>query len=861
MDVDHRGFLHRRVWPSHELTFHDRVQIIIASPFFAAVIAAIVHHYFGIPNVPFFIAAIVGVAGKAYFMRVRRDGIYDRDAEIELANELFPRLLYIVVTLLLPRLKYLSSLVLFLLRVRPEELRPSKEFVGITIAVFTFLYWDGTSGFRCIKILGNGLDSVRKAVGNVPTVLARVSEASVSAAGWLLQTKVVEMVRDNHITRHLRSTLFKPLPPYRYSPLEPGMIRLLTVERRLPFMDVRTSLLHVKLANKPIYEAISYTWGTSTTSKDIIIDGHSFITSVSTYNAIHGRSSLWRRRVLWIDALCINQQDPIEKGHQVSLMTEIYQNASLVVVWLASDSRLIFGMAYLAIALLHELGHAPRHVDLYRRYERHTLSINWRALLELFNNPWFTRVWIVQEVAVATEVTFIYGGFSFTWEAISAGIEVFNDSEMSGLIQITESGKSAMRNINHFREIAKIRQFYKLNIIMRQSLASSRRFSPMLNAFATSDQRDQMRTATEWMERGLKRLSLAMLLTGCASFDSTRRRDKVFAFTGLAVDEPHPAFVPNYIDEVTVEEIYTKVARYFLESNDPFSVIGHAGIGSPRNLNDLPSWASDWTTEPQGAPFTKPGYFDEFNESRFSASRKEDAQIAFGLARNDLFVRGFLVDDITSLGPVLETKFEDKNFIIDAAGNIFDPVEWDTTSSFYHTSLQLGLTHARKYGDKESIHEAFWRTLIGDQTTTTRPAPATLHRDYLNWVSMIKENDQILKEYRAGERDRLPVHEGYWIRKQDVATWGTALGGCISGRRIAITKDGYLAVVPPCSEVGDKVAIVLGARTPWLLRQINEIEAGEERPAYKFVGECYVHGMMSGEMMDEGFEVSQLLIT
>jgi hypothetical protein len=63
-------------------------------------------------------------------------------------------------------------------------------------------------------------------------------------------------------------------------------------------------------------------------------------------------------------------------------------------------------------------------------------------------------------------------------------------------------------------------------------------------------------------------------------------------------------------------------------------------------------------------------------------------------------------------------------------------------------------------------------------------------------------------------------------------------------RRVAVTKKGYLAIVPPRSEAGDVVGIVLGAETPFVFRASE----GKERE-YALVGECYVHGIMDGEVL------------
>lgn len=878
MEIDHRGFPHRTVRPTFKLSLKDHIWITIKSELFIAAIAAIIYHLAGIPNISVFVIIIGTYIGWACVLWIRRDGVFDRQAEIDLAKAIIPKLLYIAVLLALRMMGYGFRMIEFILRVLPEDLIPSKTWSAIFIGPIVLLYFSGISNFSYLSILRAIMISILKTAGRLNNTLRVAFESFAFAGGWMLRTKVIGATLNfSTNARRLLSKFAKPLSPYEYTALEDGQIRLLRVERWIPFMGVRATLLHEELKAKPIYEAISYTWGKSKEEKELLINGHSFLTPGATYDTLYGRSSLWRQRLLWIDAICINQRDWVEKEKQVLLMTKIYKNASIVVVWLAHPSK--FGMltAYIAIALLHELGSLPNYVNLYRRYETKMMTFTWIAFFELFNNHWFTRVWIVQEVAAAKEVLFIYGGLSFTWKAVSSGLEAFRDPEMSGLIRCTDSGRISMQNICHFHSIVLTRQSFQRNLNLKEVHLDMELVEMVHSSRAAIAEKRLQMTRTEekeiiqyrlLMTRITKeeetiqnRLSLPTLLAQFSSFDATRRRDKIFAFTGLAVDSANPAFAPNYADTVTVEEIYTNVARYILEGKDPLSVIAYAGIGSDRHL-DLPSWAPDWTSTPRGASFTYPEDVDEDGKSQFSASKKKPAQVTFGPGTDDLKLEGFLVDEIASLGPVLISKYDDADCIIDAVGNMVSLAEFQATANWHLETVNLAMSGARMYDNKASTHQAFWRTLIGDRTLTTRQAPPTLYQDYLKWVASIQENAKIAKEFENGQRDQLPSEEGYWRRIQDIATWGWALGGCISERRFALTKAGYMAVVPSKSEIGDMVSIVLGAKAPLLLAELNEplAEGETDRQAYMLVGECYVHGMMSGEMMDKEFESRQLLI-
>ena len=87
------------------------------------------------------------------------------------------------------------------------------------------------------------------------------------------------------------------------------------------------------------YEAISYVWGNPDDTVDIICNGRSVSITINLRDALRQFRDEKTARRLWADALCINQEDMQEKGHQVQRMGEIYRNARTVLVWLGRDSE------------------------------------------------------------------------------------------------------------------------------------------------------------------------------------------------------------------------------------------------------------------------------------------------------------------------------------------------------------------------------------------------------------------------------------------------------------------------------------------------------------------------------------------
>jgi hypothetical protein len=158
-----------------------------------------------------------------------------------------------------------------------------------------------------------------------------------------------------------------------------------------------------------------------------------------------------------------------------------------------------------------------------------------------------------------------------------------------------------------------------------------------------------------------------------------------------------------------------------------------------------------------------------------------------------------------------------------------------------------------------SLTEAFWRTLICDRTPEgARPAEPAFFKYY----QALERSLEMLHEFGGPEMNPLKPNPSVSAEEQErlssaVLSYMTdgsrflgASGPHARERMIAITKEGYMGMVPPYSKVGDVVFIISGAQVPFLLRReaANESSCGN----WQLVGESYFHGMMDGEMMAEG---------
>ncbi|KAE8454218.1 hypothetical protein EG329_005143 [Mollisiaceae sp. DMI_Dod_QoI] len=161
------------------------------------------------------------------------------------------------------------------------------------------------------------------------------------------------------------------------------------------------------------YNALSYTWGSRVKVAQMIVNGSQMNITSNLLAALRHLRFEDEDRILWMNAICINQDDDRERTHQVRQMSSIYKEAEQVVIWLGEGTE-----------------ESDSLMDSMRRVQEHSVKVNgdWRGLWRLWmlprpeqiatwrkgmesmlDHPWFRRVWIVQEVANA-RVAIIFCG-------------------------------------------------------------------------------------------------------------------------------------------------------------------------------------------------------------------------------------------------------------------------------------------------------------------------------------------------------------------------------------------------------------------------------------------------------------------
>ena len=641
---------------------------------------------------------------------------------------------------------------------------------------------------------------------------------------------------------------------WHYKPLGPGrQIRLLRLHRWVPFAGVRGSIIHVDLDANPVpeYQAISYHWGTSREKEPVSVDGAVFEVSQATHDALAGCSFPWRSQLVWIDYLCINQGDYQEKGSQVALMKDIYRAAARVVVCLGETPLAAFVHGLFNELMLETSQPYFEKSTLFSKYEHEGLSTRWLALVEFLNNPWFARVWIVQEVAMASEIRLRFAGWTYDWDAlVDALMPLLEAPDMAGFLQMTVRGRTAVGQLINIHQLRQT----KVKMIMVTAYQTVKKSQNLMRALAQVFKDELRRKNMEAAMDPKSPTPLALLLDDFHQFKASDPRDRVYALLGLMADDVPPSLAPNYAPDVKAQDVFLAAARHVLrESDHGLFVLAYGDVGTPerKRLPDLPSWVPDWTNLPPVAMLTS--YHVGMFPFDYAASGRANKTY---YANDDstprvLTLQCTRADRIAAVGPCFETISDDQ-FTRDANGQFFHMSELLATRDWHSRSLAIARSRVPDpypFQKGQSFEEAFWRTLAGDVYDTTRPAPADLAGAYRQWVDVHDELAALCKDPATAS---FPTDDAFWRRVHDIGVWGNAMGKCTNGRRVCVTRDGYLGCVPASAEPQDEIFVVTGAKTPFVVREAKE----SEKRAYRIVGECYIHGMMDGEVLERGVDAA-----
>ena len=591
------------------------------------------------------------------------------------------------------------------------------------------------------------------------------------------------------------------------------------------------------------YHAISYCWGDSTVSKAMYLDGKLLQITETLQSVLQ---SLRRQEIpviLWADQICIDQSHAAvnERNQQVQRMGEIYANADSVIIWLGKSTKLSDGI-FDRVNTLDEphLPNRPDHVEgqTAEAYLQQDIDNSFstspdanedglvKDLLklgfdDLLQNAWFSRIWVLQEAALARDLFVQAGSRRVPWKRFMACVRSLHDTTGS--------------------QAENARRVYDIEMLRQQKLS-------------------------EELEDG----DLLMMVEAFRGRQATDFRDKIYGLFGLTNSvSPARAFQADH--SKSPEQVFVDFALWHIQTHRNVRVLAKCCSeevhGSPtieRRQSQLPSWATDWSvTSPSDCgDLVEDSFLPKTGTRLYNASRglRADARIVFEhqiptfsqTSRAVLVLNGIIVDTVAQVVDRMHTWRDESDFTSPTW------VEW--------IRFALEDRSPDPYGSRRRHLDALRRTLIIDRVNTLERASSAIGEDF---EILLEVNDAIMRSASLllGARDVMPSlreergDEGEQLREK-FAEWLRKWNSVHLGKKIFRTARGYLGVSCEHVQNGDKVAILWGGRLPFILREDGDILLPGVRgrlsltddtvvPTYKLIGgECYVHGFADGEGLD-----------
>ncbi|KAI0852756.1 heterokaryon incompatibility protein-domain-containing protein [Daldinia vernicosa] len=638
------------------------------------------------------------------------------------------------------------------------------------------------------------------------------------------------------VGEHRRGCLYRPLiDPYeiRVLELKPGIgndrlygtLHHCSIEYGLDIPDTPTKLLRggytewtrTKFAltmnlREPVwYTALSYTWGNGVF--DRVIECDSFSKAIT--ESLHAALCQFRRPdqsvMLWVDQICINQDDPEEKSGQIPLMSRIYTHALNTIGWLGMPTPETDNV----IQLLEEIISTLRFIqsvtcpDDFEGLDLPTAdSILWKELWDFLSRPWYKRLWVIQEMTLSSDLWLMCGSHITTFNIVShACVNLFS----CGVSRWLDQTYTANGTDDHCKWIHNI-SIEKDDIVHGQ--------------------------------RG----PLFILLRHTRDALCRDPKDKVYGILGISDSSDLEPVKIDYSDNYSVARLYHDVAlrklnqdSYHETINELLPVVDHS---NPQSA--LPSWAPDWSQPRQTVTIggNKSSYAIYSaagdNKATFSINDNKDTELnILGTFFDTICHRSrvFTSPDITNRNPLTENKD-----LLTCIGLCED---------------------LNEYPGSSTVFDAFWHTLVADKDDAgLRRSPDSFAEIFSLLLDESSGKSPTLSGQTYTARQKQPegkgkltlAHLGTRTPGRTFQEVRTALYNAMRSRRLGITRRGYLGLFPRETQDGDTVCILKGCHVPFIVRVSNAATV-------RLVGECYVHGIMRGEAMHtEGFRWETITI-
>ena len=605
-------------------------------------------------------------------------------------------------------------------------------------------------------------------------------------------------------------------------------------------------LIHAPLLSKPRYVALSYTWGPPGGTHTISLNGQRFAIRRNLDHALQQiQSSKLVDQYLWVDAICINQnkdEDATnERSVQITHMTQIYEQAASIIVWLGkpeneANNRLGFSMMKDYESRWRHVGkkgrpyrpwwwqHKPRTsgqdvadflLTVLPAKDKKVFDVPgspthnaWLGIIALWRSPWWTRTWVFQESTIPERYKTVY---------------------MAGVFVLPVSSKVRFlcgEKETNWNELA-VTSMVASNILSTpgidsQFLVSTTNSFERLNKFRSQRVQHVLRSFLEILQM--------FRCTECLD-----PRDKVYAPLCLAPDDARHCIRPDY-NSKTVLDVYIDVVRYYLaQAGHELDFLGYAvyqedaqAVQTPQGIRSvLPSWVPNFSARIDVVPLPKimhvPENLDQkkgfiIYDKRGIPSNKEPLIAAYrplGDAPSRSFIQNItlyasgvyidiLIDIMRETGPNRETimavaREQGRNWAIDSK---------------------------HKYFTGEDFANAMKRTAVLDLINDEQGRPSE-RGGKLDTAFLRRPRAELsLGEYRHQMNMRSAQLKASTLRE------------------MALSQKHYVLMVPNTAVAGDAIWALAGGQVLYILRPMNR-----ELKQYRFIGECYVHGLMDGEIL------------
>ena len=660
----------------------------------------------------------------------------------------------------------------------------------------------------------------------------------------------------------------------QYIPLdqEKREIRLLSILPTTNSSDserVNCTIEQVSLDDKPEYIALSYVWGDAKTTLPIAVNGKEKQVTTNLESALrHTLKFSTPGSRFWVDAICINQKDKDERNHQVKLMRDIYSGASKVLIWLGEEEYQAMDIIedwirHLNTLLGRSTGAQGQHGLLDGPLDRaetiHRLNIlsqqgnlqemlgpflnleNLATLNRFFSLPWWSRVWTFQEVVLGRAVIVLCGLKMLPWNYLR-DFHLLSSTVGSALSTIAMDSDDAT---------------------IAETALSTQKGS--LGARATY--KEVYNSLDRWIDSNDYRLFALLHLPN--EVQATDPLDYVFGLLGLAEDREHFEEFISYSQSPA--ELYTKIALRWIELDGNLNFLSHSGISQPRKpemCEKLPSWIPNWAES--HSPL-----FRGFETRLFSAGGGEGVkpEISFE-SPQCLRARGYSGGIVSHVEPFGMVRAASEPFETSQAASgtgqstsfilqnwTFNDTGFPSTLAalqqyFRTTMLDMDpITKTRLSPSNSSFYDffsaAFWIWRLVARLGSEFSANFSSLLEVLEGLSEIGDGD------RGQDADQLLVlfrllnPEAAWLEDLDIFRRGRRnFGGVVSHwlwrDRMAffLTEDNRMGMGPLEMNERDIIAVLLGHPVPVVLRKVED--------HYLFVGECFVYGIMDGEIIRDG---------